>query len=66
VEQTIGDCADEHFQNLEATFNEADREYVLGTGIDFEIPFIGQINLDARYFRGLSRLRAGGEKKGYL
>jgi hypothetical protein len=56
TEQEVQDCADENFSDLESTFNDADRGYVLSTGIDFEIPILGTLTLDGRYYRGLSRL----------
>lgn len=56
AEQEIQDCADENLSNLEVTFNESDRGYVLVSGIDFQIPLLGTATLDARYYRGLSRL----------
>lgn len=61
IEQQVDSCADEHFSDLEATFEKSDRGYVLGTGIDFQIPYLGVVTLDGRYYRGLSRLRKGGE-----
>lgn len=56
AEQEIQDCADENLSDLEATFNDADRGYVLSAGIDFQVPLLGTITLDGRYYRGLSRL----------
>ena len=56
TEQEVQDCADENFSDLEATFNDADRGYVLSTGIDFQVPLLGTLTLDGRYYRGLSRL----------
>lgn len=56
AEQKIQDCADENFSDLEETFNDADRGYVLSSGIDFQIPILGTLTLDGRYYRGLSRL----------
>ena len=61
TEQEIQECADENISDLEATFNESDRGYVLVSGIDFEIPLLGTVTLDGRYYRGLSRLIEGGE-----
>jgi len=55
-EQQIQRCADENFSDLETTFNDADRGYVLSSGIDFQIPMLGMVTLDARFYRGLSRL----------
>lgn len=56
ADQEIQDCADENFEDFEATFNDADRGYVLSTGVDFQIPILGTLTLDGRYYRGLSRL----------
>lgn len=56
AEQEIQDCADENFDDFEATFNEADRGYVIVTGIDFQVPILGTLTLDGRYYHGLSRL----------
>lgn len=56
TEQGIQDCTNENFDDLEATFNDADRGYVLSTGIDFQIPILGTLTLDGRYYQGLSRL----------
>lgn len=56
IEQQIESCKEDNFSDLETTFNEADRGYVLVTGIDFQIPMLGIVTLDARYYRGLSRL----------
>lgn len=56
AEQEIQDCTDENLDDIEATFNDADRGYVLSTGIDFQIPILGTLTLDGRYYRGLSRL----------
>lgn len=61
AEQQIQDCADENLSDLEATFNDADRGYVLVSGIDFQIPLLGTLTLDGRYYRGLSRLIENGE-----
>lgn len=56
AEQRVQDCVDDNFSDLEATFKESDRGYVLSTGIDFQIPILGTLTLDGRYYRGLSRL----------
>ena len=56
AEQDIQDCADENLSDLEATFKESDRGYVLVSGIDFQVPLLGIVTFDARYYRGLSRL----------
>lgn len=56
AEDRIQECVDDNFDDLEATFNDADRGYVLSTGIDFQIPLLGTLTLDGRYYRGLSRL----------
>lgn len=56
AEQRVQDCVDDNFSDLEATFNDADRGYVLSSGIDFQIPLLGTLTLDGRYYRGLSRL----------
>jgi hypothetical protein len=56
VEDRVQECVDDNFDDLEATFNDADRGYVLSTGIDFQIPLLGTLTLDGRYYRGLSRL----------
>lgn len=61
IDQEIDNCAEENFPDLETAFKESDRGYVLGTGVDFHIPFLGVLTLDGRYYRGLSRLREGGE-----
>lgn len=61
AEQEIQDCADENLSDLETTFNESDRGYVLVSGIDFQIPLLGTVTLDGRYYRGLSRLIENGE-----
>lgn len=61
IKQEIDNCAEENFSDLEAAFKESDRGYVLGTGVDFHIPYLGVVTLDGRYYRGLSRLREGGE-----
>lgn len=61
TEQTVEDCADENFSDLKTTFHEADRGYVLVSGVDFRIPLLGTLTLDARYYRGLSRLIDDGE-----
>ncbi len=56
AEQRVQDCVDDNFSDLETTFNDADRGYVLSSGIDFQIPLLGTLTLDGRYYRGLSRL----------
>lgn len=56
AEQEIQDCADDNFSDLETTFKESDRGYVLASGLDFEIPILGTLTLEGRYYRGLSRL----------
>jgi len=56
AEDRVQECVDDNFDDLEATFNDADRGYVLSTGIDFQIPLLGTLTLDGRYYRGLSRL----------
>lgn len=56
AEQRVQDCVDENFSDLEATFNDADRGYVISSGIDFQIPLLGTLTLDGRYYQGLSRL----------
>lgn len=61
IDQEIDNCAEENFSDLETAFRESDRGYVLGAGADFHIPFLGVLTLDGRYYRGLSRLREGGE-----
>lgn len=60
-EKEIQECADENLSDLEATFNDADRGYVLVSGLDFRIPLLGTLTLDGRYYRGLSRLIVNGE-----
>ncbi len=57
VEVTARDCADRNFPDAETAFKEADRGYVINSGIDFQVPFIGTLTLDARYTRGLERVR---------
>lgn len=59
LEKSVNDCADNNFSDLQTTFKEADRGYILGSGIDFVIPYLGMLTLDARYARGLTRLREG-------
>lgn len=61
AEQQIQDCSDDNFSDLETTYHESDRGYVLVSGIDFDIPMLGTVTLDGRYYRGLSRLIEGGE-----
>ena len=61
AEQQIQDCSDDNFSDLETTYKESDRGYVLVSGIDFDIPMLGTVTLDGRYYRGLSRLIEGGE-----
>lgn len=61
AEEQIQDCSDENFSDLETTYKESDRGYVLVSGIDFDIPMLGTVTLDGRYYRGLSRLIEGGE-----
>lgn len=56
AEDRVQECVDDNFDDLEATFKDADRGYVLSTGIDFQIPLLGTLTLDGRYYRGLSRL----------
>jgi hypothetical protein len=61
TEQTVQDCADDNFSDLETTFKESDRGAVFVGGIDFQFPMIGTVTLDGRYYKGLSRLQEGGE-----
>lgn len=61
AEQNIEDCVDDNFSVFESTFNESDRGIVFVSGIDFVIPMFGALTLDGRYYKGLSRLREGGE-----
>ncbi|MDR9366301.1 MAG: porin family protein [Balneolaceae bacterium] len=56
AEDRVQECVDDNFSDLETTFKESDRGYVLSTGIDFQIPLLGTLTLDGRYYRGLSRL----------
>ncbi|NBB77608.1 MAG: outer membrane beta-barrel protein [Bacteroidetes bacterium] len=41
AEQTVQECADDNFSDLETTFKESDRGAVFVGGIDFEFPMIG-------------------------
>ncbi len=59
-QQSIEECTDEQFTDVRTAFNNADRGFVVGTGIDLDIPYLGTITLDGRYVRGLSRLRDDG------
>lgn len=61
LESTAEQCTNENFPDLETTFKEADRGYALNSGIDFIIPYLGTITLDARYIRGLERVSASDE-----
>ncbi|MDX1587278.1 MAG: porin family protein [Balneolaceae bacterium] len=61
TERDIQDCADANFSDLQTEFDESDRGMVFGSGIHFDIPLLGALTLEARYYRGLSRLREGGE-----
>lgn len=61
TEDRIQECVDDNFSDLETTFNDADRGYVLVSGIDFQIPILGTLTLDGRYYRGLSRLLENNE-----
>jgi hypothetical protein len=57
---TVEKCANSNFTDIESTFKEADRGFVISGGIDFDVPYIGRVNLDGRYVRGLERLKESG------
>jgi len=49
----------ETFGSFDTAMEKADRGVVVSTGLDFTIPGLGGLNLDARLVRGLARLRTG-------
>lgn len=54
----LGECG-ETFRSFDTAMEKADRGVVIGGGLDFTIPGLGALNLDARLVRGLARLRSG-------
>ncbi len=60
LQRTVEQCANDNFSDLQTTLREADRGYVISSGIDFDIPYLGIVTLDGRLVRGLSRLREDG------
>ncbi len=55
---TLSECG-EMFRSFNTAMEKADRGVVMGGGIDFTVPGLGGLNLDARLVRGLARLRTG-------
>jgi hypothetical protein len=55
---TLSECG-ETFRSFNTAMEKADRGVVMGGGLDFTIPGLGGLNLDARFVRGLARLRTG-------
>ncbi len=60
-EFSVSECADQNFPDLNTTFENADRGFAAGGGLDFKIPVLGTLILEGRYVRGLSRLLKDGE-----
>lgn len=58
---SVSDCADQNFPDVNTAFENADRGYAAGAGLDFKIPVLGTFILEGRYVRGLSRLLEDGE-----
>lgn len=56
------DCS-ETFGSFNTAMEKADRGVVVGSGLDFTIPGLGGLNLDARLVRGLTRLTEGADVK---
>jgi len=54
----IGECGDT-FRSFDTAMEKADRGVVMSGGLDFTVPGLGGLNLDARLVRGLARLRTG-------
>ena len=54
----LGECG-ETFSSFDTAMEKADRGVVIGAGLDFTVPGLGGLNLDARFVRGLARLRSG-------
>lgn len=55
---TFSECG-EMFRSFDTAIEKADRGVVMGGGLDFTVPGLGGLNLDARLVRGLSRLKSG-------
>jgi hypothetical protein len=60
---TFGECG-ETFSTFDTAMEKADRGIVFGGGLDFTIPGLGGLNLDARLVKGLQRLRTGSPGSG--
>jgi hypothetical protein len=58
TEETEDSCG-ETFGSFDTAMEKADRGIVVSTGLDFLVPGLGGLNLDARLVRGLKRLREG-------
>ena len=54
----LGECG-ETFSSFDTAMEKADRGVVISGGLDFTVPGLGAVNLDARLVRGLARLRTG-------
>jgi hypothetical protein len=57
-EVTENSCG-ETFGSFDTAMDKADRGIVVSTGLDFSVPGLGGLNLDARFIKGLARLREG-------
>jgi hypothetical protein len=55
---TFDHCGD-MFRSYNTAMEKADRGVVMGGGLDFTVPGLGGLNLDARLVRGLARLKPG-------
>jgi len=56
--ETENECG-ETFGSFDTAMEKADRGIVFSGGLDFTVPGLGGLNLDARLVRGLARLREG-------
>ena len=50
-------CESDQFQDARSAIENADRGILLGGGLNLDVPGLGALNLDARWIRGLARLR---------
>ena len=58
VTNTISNCS-ETFGSVKTAMQKADRGVVVNGGLDFKVPGLGGLNLDARLVQGLARLTPG-------
>jgi hypothetical protein len=58
VTNTFNNCS-ETFGSFKTAMQKADRGVVVNGGLDFKVPGLGGLNLDARLIHGLSRLTPG-------